>query len=108
MTSWKRPTDAARSIPVRPGTYRTYEIDPADGGRSPPISEVQRIARRYRVSWPWLATGQGTPTTNVEADGSSHPAEGLAKRARDVPAEKQDDAIKAAMSVLESYIPRAS
>lgn len=45
-THFVRPTDAARSLGVKPGTYRTWEIAKADGGRAPMLSELQHLARK--------------------------------------------------------------
>lgn len=53
--------DAAEALSIKAPTYRTYERATDEGGRQPPLTEIQRIARRFKVSWEWLATGDGVP-----------------------------------------------
>lgn len=101
---YERGKDAAISLNIKPGTYRTYEVGKADGGRAPSLSELQRIARKYKVSWVWLATGEGEPD-------QAPPDERLAQaaqRAGEIPADKQDDAWSAVMGVLDAFARRAS
>lgn len=98
-----RAKDAATSLGIKPGTYRTYEVGKADGGRAPTLTELQRIARKYKVSWVWLATGEGDPD-------QASPDERLAlaaQRASEIPEEKRDDAWSAVMGVLDAFSRRA-
>lgn len=91
------------SLNIKPGTYRTYEVGKADGGRAPALSETQRMARKFKVSWVWLATGEGRPD-------DAPPDERLAvaaKKAEQIPEEKRDDAWSAVMGVLDAYGRRA-
>lgn len=95
--------DAAISLGVKPGTYRTWERPKEEEGREPPLTEIQRMARKFKVSWVWLAAGEGTPTSELVAD---ERLSSIARKAQDIPADKQDDAWNAAISVLDSFRAR--
>lgn len=102
-TEFSRPTALAVSLNIKPGTYRTWEQLKADGGRIPPLSELQRVAHKLKVSWQWLATGDGTPF-----DTASDPFSLLiAARFQEVPQEKQDDARRAVEAVLDAFAKKA-
>lgn len=101
---YERGKDAAESLNIKPGTYRTYEVGKADGGRAPTLSELQRIARKFKVSWVWLATGQGSPDEGVVVNERLAEA---AERAEAIPEDKREDAWSAVMGVLEAYRKRA-
>lgn len=88
---------------IKPGTYRTYEYPEGENGREPPLTELQRMARKFKVSWIWVATGQGSPD-----EGLVDPrAELAAEKARQIPSDKQDDAWSAVMGVLDAYAKKA-
>lgn len=101
-TEFQRPIDAARSLNIKPGTFRTYEFAKADGGRTPPLSELQRICAKYRVSWSWIATGQGNPDQGVQSELQQLASE-LAIKIEKVSAAKKEDAIRAVEAVLASF-----
>lgn len=103
MTEFTRPTDAARSLNIPPGTYRTYEVPKADGGRVPPLVTIQKIAAKFKVSWAWMATGDGSPYDKDEPTPLMVVTNDIAKDLEDVPAEKLDDAVRAARAVLSSF-----
>lgn len=104
QAGFDKPTDAARSLNIRPGTYRTYEHAPADGGREAPLSELQRIARKFKVNWVWLAAGEGSPQgAPFDDERLRH----IADRAARVPEGKREDALDAALGVLDSFIRKA-
>lgn len=103
-TEFQRAKDAAESLGIKPGTYRTYEYDPNDNGREPPLSELQRIAKKFKVSWVWIASGQGSPDADVVTDPNLAAA---AERAGAIPADKQADAWNAVMGVLEAFARKA-
>ena len=103
QTAFERAKDAADSLNIKPGTYRTYERPPSDNGRVPPLTEIQRIARKFKVSWPWLATGQGAPDDVLFDDRLA--AFGLMVAA--VPEDKRSDAVTAALAVLDSFTKKA-
>jgi transcriptional regulator with XRE-family HTH domain len=105
-TPFARPTDAARSLNIRPGTYRTYELAKADGGRAPSIVETQRIAKKFGVSWQWILTGDGTPD-EPKQDELREFAERLQARFSEVEPAKQEDALRAVEGVLEAFRKRA-
>lgn len=103
LTNFDRPTDAAKSMGIKPGTYRTYEHSKADGGRRPTLSEIQRIAKKYKVSWHWLASGEGSPH-----DVPEHPLiKRLTEKLNAIPPEKMDDVATAVEGVLEAFAKRA-
>lgn len=99
----KTPTDAARFLAVRPGTYRTYEAEEGDGARQPPLEEIQRIARRFQVSWTWLAVGEGRPDQGVLADDR---VEQINQAAAQLPAEEREAALDAALGVVRAFTKR--
>jgi transcriptional regulator with XRE-family HTH domain len=103
---FERAGDAADSLGIKPGTYRTYERRKADGGRLPPLPEIQRIAGRLGVNWPWLATGDGRPDS--EPTTRDDRVARFVEMLLDVPADRQDDAINAAEAVIKSFIRRAT
>jgi hypothetical protein len=104
-TPFERAKDAADSLGIKQGTYRTYEHAPGtDGGRLPPLTELQRICRKFKVSWVWVATGEGTPDTGVVTD---ERLATIGERLGQVPDEKQDDAIRAALGVLDAFARKA-
>ena len=94
---------AAESLNIKPGTYRTYEYDPDVNGREPSLTELQRICRKFKVSWIWVATGDGDPDHGV----IDPRAEEAATKAKAIPQDKQGDAWDAVMGVLDSYAKRA-
>lgn len=101
-TPFPRPTDAARSLNMRPGTYRTYELSKADGGRAPSLMEIQRIARKFKVSWSWIATGEGSPDDEPKNELKAI-IDRLAERVSEVDPDKQDDALAAVEGVLAAF-----
>lgn len=53
---------AAASLGMKPGTYRAYERAPESSKHTKLESqEAIRFARKFKVSWIWLLTGEGTP-----------------------------------------------
>jgi transcriptional regulator with XRE-family HTH domain len=102
-TNFERPTDAAKSLNIRPGTYRTYEHLKADGGRRPELTELQRIAKKFDVSWTWLLTGDGRPD-----DKSISPLVAkIAAKLDAIPEEKREDAEAAIDGLLDAYARKA-
>ena len=55
-------TDAARRLNVNIHTYAAWE----NGNRRPKIPDLERIAKTFRVSYEWLATGLGEGGTTVQ------------------------------------------
>lgn len=101
---YERAKDAADSLGVKPGTYRTWEKSPADGGREPPLTEIQRMARKYKVSWVWLATGEGAPDIDPI---TNERIQAVTKKAAEVDESQKDQAWAAVMAVLESFKRKA-
>jgi hypothetical protein len=53
---------AAETLAIEPGTYRTYEREPGSSKHTPYDHQLAiQFGRKFRVSWPWLLTGEGTP-----------------------------------------------
>lgn len=105
-TVFTRPTDAARSLNIKPGTYRTYELAKADGGRAPSLIETQRIAKKFGVAWQWVLLGDGSPDAEPENELRAI-ADKLAVSVSEVEPAKQDDALRAVEGVLEAFKRRA-
>lgn len=103
--SFSRPTDAARSLGVKPGTYRTWEIPKDQGGREPSRSEVSKLAEKFRVSWLWLSTGQGSPYFDPSLEAQLNIFQRKAAEIED--SRERETAIRAALSVLDSFTRKA-
>ena len=101
---FERAKDAADSLGIKPGTYRTYEYDPTQNGREPPLTELQRICRKFKVSWVWVASGQGDPDAGVVQD---ERLQAVSDKFGQVDPEKQDDAMNAVLGVLDAFRKRA-
>jgi len=56
------PTDAAHSLGIKPGTYAGYERQEGSSKHTP-LSHQRAIqfGRKFRTSWSWLLSGEGTP-----------------------------------------------
>lgn len=104
---YKRPTDAARAVDEKPGTYRTWERSRAEDGRIPEIERLQKVARKFKVSWAWLLGGTGQPDDRLPND-IQVIAEKLAGQLQEVPEDKRDDALGAVEGVLNAFVKRAS
>lgn len=102
---FERAKDAAESLGLKPGTYRTYEYDPDKNGREPPLSELIRFSRKFKVNWIWVASGEGIPFESAPADPR---VTEIARKAAEVADDKRDDALDAAISVLDSYIRKSA
>lgn len=100
-----RPTDAARSLGEKPGTYRTWEEPRENDGRVPVLATIQKIARKFGVSWVWLMSGQGSPYYDHVMEEQFN---AFARRLPEIPEDRRDDALNAMRAVLESYARKAS
>lgn len=105
QTEFSRGKDAAISLGIEEGTYRTYERRKENGGRVPDLPTIQRIARKFKVSWSWLATGNGRPDDDFLI--KDERVQALGAKIAEVPEDKKDDAVNAALAVVESFIRRA-
>lgn len=101
---FERPTDAARSLNIKPVTYRTYEHGLEDGGREPPLTELQRMARKYEVNWIWLVSGRGSPYLDLDDDPR---VQAILGKVRTLSKERQDDAYDAMGAVIEAFTKRS-
>lgn len=55
-------SDAAQSLGIEAGTYRSYERPPGTSKHTAYGHQLAiQFGRRFRVSWPWLLTGEGAP-----------------------------------------------
>lgn len=106
-TQFTTMTSAAQSLGIKPGTYRTYEQLKADDGRVPPLSEIQRIAAKFNVSWQWLATGRGGPDEKVENELSAVTSHIVARVAL-VPDEQRQNVLAAIDGILDAFARKAS
>lgn len=56
---------AAASLGIKEGTYATYERSPDSAKNSAfSLEQARLFARKYKVSWVWLLTGEGSPFDN--------------------------------------------
>lgn len=92
--------EAAAALAIPDPTYRTYERPTEANGRWPKSSLLQRIAKRFKVSWAWLETGEGDHDAGLM---EVEDLQRLADAAKVVDITKRADAINAAVSVLESF-----
>ena len=65
---YKTGSSAARSAKVDPGTYRSHERAPEDGGRVIDEGWAQLYSDTFNVHWPWLLTGAATPDTKYATE----------------------------------------
>lgn len=96
---FERAKDAADSLGINPVTYRTYERRDGSDARRPPLSVSQMMARKFKVNWTWLVSGEGEPF-GAPARGD---LEVIADKIDQVPEEKREDAIAAIWGLLDSY-----
>lgn len=92
-------SEAARKLAVKPVTWRSWEA----GEREPELNEKQRVARRLKVSWTWLASGEGRPDQGVITD------ESVQKLADDLARLSDDDrafAIETARGAIAPFLRR--
>lgn len=79
---------AADALSINAVTYRSYERATEDAGREPKtLAEIQRIAAKFKVSWTWLAAGDGVPMIEQTIPPS------VAEIWSRVPDDKKDDAL---------------
>lgn len=97
-----RPTDAARTVGEKPGTYRTWEEPKENDGRVPEIWRIQKIAEKFGVSWVWLLSGQGSPYFDHKMEEQFN---AFQRRLPEIPEEKREDALRAARAAFESFVP---
>jgi hypothetical protein len=60
---------AAESLGLQENTYSAYERSPGDGRKHTPLSHQRAVefARKFKVSWVWLLTGDETPFSRTPA-----------------------------------------
>lgn len=63
-TKFETAESAAESLGMKPNTYRNFERQPG-GSRHKPLDHQHaiRFARKFKVNWIWLLTGEGSPDT---------------------------------------------
>ncbi len=55
---------AAESLGMKAGTYRNFEREPGKSRHKPlDHQHAIRFAKKFRVNWIWLLTGEGSPDT---------------------------------------------
>lgn len=52
---------AARSLGIEENTYTLYERPPRSPKSAMGIERARQFGQKFKVSWVWLATGEGTP-----------------------------------------------
>lgn len=101
---YERAIDAAESLGMLPVTYRTYEREPGrPGARGFDHELAIRFARKFKVSWTWLLTGQGSPDEKPNTDlqvAVGHIEQRLQKIADN---DERATAVRLINSVLDAY-----
>lgn len=92
--------DAAEALGEREGTYRQYEAEPGSTSRSADLKHQLAIkaGRKFRVSWTWLLTGEGTP---FDKPSNAHQQRAIQAMAT-VPEEKQAALAEAIEALVKS------
>lgn len=92
--------DAAEALGEREGTYRQYEAEPGSSSRSADLKHQLAIkaGRKFRVSWTWLLTGEGTP---FDKPSNAHQQRAIQAMAT-VPEEKQAALAEAIEALIRS------
>lgn len=92
---------AADSLGEKEGTYIAYERAPGSSKWSKLNSQrAIQFGRKFRVSWIWLLTGDGTPFENVMSDAQARLAAAIA----DQPEEEQERIV----NIVELMVKKAS
>ncbi|HWE98862.1 MAG TPA: helix-turn-helix transcriptional regulator [Caulobacteraceae bacterium] len=95
--------EAADRLAISDVTYRSYEKPIENDGRWPRTSQLQRIAKVFRVDWAWLETGQGDPGPTGVAEDVVEFLHDAQEKAEVIDLTKRREAMRAALSVLESF-----
>ena len=101
---FERANEAAESLGMLPVTYRTYEREPGrPGARNFDHELAIRFAKKFKVSWTWLLTGEGAPDDkpNTELQVAVGQIEQRLKRI--VEKDDRDTAVRLINSVLDAY-----
>lgn len=91
---------AAESLGLEPHTYRRYERSPESANHSAlDHQKAIQFSRKYKVSWIWLLTGEGSPD---EQDDSLSPEERrMIDALREAPKARQAAAADAIIQLLK-------
>jgi transcriptional regulator with XRE-family HTH domain len=101
---FERGKDAADSLGMKAVTYRTYERRDGPEARRPPLPVSQQMARKFKVSWTWLVSGDGSPHA---PPGRGDLGERVERKIDELPEDKREDALAAMWAVLDAYAKRA-
>jgi hypothetical protein len=91
---------AAQSLKMGENTYSAYERDPS-ASKTTRLNDPQRaiqFGRKFRVSWSWLLTGEGTPFDRP----ANPPQERVIRAMSAFPEDRQDDLANAVEALLKS------
>ena len=101
---FERANEAAESLGMLPVTYRTYEREPGrPGARNFDHELAIRFAKKFKVSWTWLLTGEGAPDDkpNTELQVAVGQIEQRLKKISGK--DERDTAVRLINSVLDAY-----
>jgi transcriptional regulator with XRE-family HTH domain len=104
---FERAKDAADSLGMNPVTYRSYERRPDQAGaRMFDHQAAARLGKKFKCSWNWLLTGEGSPDDAMSP--TMRVAEQMAERIDQIEEGPQREAaVQLILSVLENYSKKA-
>lgn len=95
--------DAARKVGAGEQAYRSWEKEKPDG-RRPSFEDAAKCAKLFNVDTDWLISGKGSPERQKSLE---EWAALFIEQVDQVPREKRDDAIDAALGVVGAYTKKA-
>jgi transcriptional regulator with XRE-family HTH domain len=100
---YERAKDFADSIGMKDGTYRTYERAP-DSSKHSDIDHTLaiRFAKKLKVRWEWLLTGDGTPEAESQYSKAFPGKAKLRQLAEDLPEEQAAKVATAIEALLKA------
>ncbi|MGA0601443.1 hypothetical protein ACO2Q3_12135 [Caulobacter sp. KR2-114] len=97
---------AAESLGMKAGTYRAYERPPhASKSIALDHQSAARFARKYRVRWEWLLTGEGEPWLPEDrppGDDEPTPTDRVVAALRPLDRERQEALADAIVALIKS------
>lgn len=83
--------DAADSLGMNLNTYSAYEREPGKSKHTPLDHQAAiRFAKKFKVNWVWLLTGEGEPFSNPISPPPLPPLEQAMRKAAEAPPAQQE------------------
>jgi hypothetical protein len=92
-------TLAAQALGIKDGTYRAYERSPRSKSTKLTYERAKEFARKFKVSWIWLLSGEQSPFT----EDLSEPQKRLTQAMSGFPEEQQERFANAATELLQIF-----